>query len=257
MVKSRLSQRGAIPILSTFFISDLHLDANKPHLTAILTRFLAGPARSADALYVLGDLFEAYIGDDNDDPHQARVEGAFRALVESGVPAYCMVGNRDFLIREAFARRTGMTLIDDPTVVTIGGVRTLLSHGDRYCTNDVDYQRLRAKSRPAGWQARILALPLWLRRWIARRMRKKSMAQHARALAVGYVSDVEESVLIEEMQALGTTRLIHGHTHKPRDWTLALPGGQSGERIVLADWVEHGEALEIADDGGTRRVQLR
>lgn len=241
--------------MTTLFISDLHLDVGKPHLTAILKQFLAGPARQADALYLLGDVFETWVGDDDDSRFVREIEASLRGVADSGVSVYFMVGNRDFLIREEFARRAGLTLIADPTVVTIGGVKTLLTHGDRYCTDDEAYQRFRTKSRTEAWQRKILRLPLWVRRWIARRARKKSMAHHAKNQAAGYISDVVVDVLAAEMAEMAVTRLIHGHTHRPADHRVELPTG-AGERLVLADWREEGEALEIRDDGSYVRMRL-
>jgi UDP-2,3-diacylglucosamine hydrolase len=241
--------------VTTLLISDLHLDPGKPHLSAILQQFLAGPARQADALYLLGDVFEAWVGDDDDSPFVRDIEAALRGVADSGVSVYFMVGNRDFLVREAFAHRAGLTLISDPMVVTLGGVKTLLTHGDRYCTDDVAYQGFRAKSRTEAWQRKILRYPLWLRRWIARRARKKSMAQHKKNVAAGYISDVVSEAYVAEMQQLAVKRLIHGHTHRPADHRVELPDGD-GERLVLADWREDGEALEIRDDGTFVRMKL-
>lgn len=241
--------------VTTLLISDLHLEVDKPHLTAIFKRFLAGPARRADALYLLGDVFEVYIGDDNTAAFGREIETALRALADSGVSVYFMVGNRDFLIKEGFARRARVTLLPDPTVVTLGGVPTLLTHGDRYCTDDEAYQRFRAKSRSDAWQRKILRLPVWVRRWIASRARKKSKAHHAKNTAAGYISDVVSAQFIQEMEALSVRRLIHGHTHRPADHVVTLADG-AGERLVLADWRDEGEALEIRDDGSFVRMRL-
>lgn len=241
--------------MTTLLISDLHLDETKPQLTAILLRFLAGPARQADALYLLGDIFEAWIGDDDRSKFNQGIEEALKAVATSGVSVYFMHGNRDFMVAKAFAQRTGVTLIEDPTVVVLGGVKTLLGHGDRYCTDDLVYQAFRARSRTDGWQRRMLRLPLFIRRWIARRGRRKSMARQAAGKVAG-ISDVVQSAVVSEMHALGVSRLIHGHTHRPAEHQVELPSG-AGERIVLADWREEGEALEIRDDGTFVRMRLR
>lgn len=242
--------------MTTLLISDLHLDETKPQLTAVLLRFLAGPARQADALYLLGDVFEAWIGDDDRSAFNRSIEDALKAVVSSGVPVYFMHGNRDFMVAQAFAQRTGVILIQDPTVVTLGGVRTLLAHGDRYCINDLIYQAFRQKSRTVAWQSRMLRYPLFVRRWIARRGRRKSKALQKAGRAVGMIADVVDTALIPEMEAMGVTRLIHGHTHRPAEHVVQLQSG-AGERIVLADWREEGEALEVRDDGTFVRMRLR
>jgi UDP-2,3-diacylglucosamine hydrolase len=175
-------------------------------------------------------------------------------VVAAGVPVYFMHGNRDFMVAKDFARRTGVILLDDPTVVVLGGVRTLLSHGDRYCTDDQVYQAFRARSRTPAWQRRMLRLPLFIRRWIAQRGRRKSRA-HQAAGRMQVITDVVEQTVATEMQSLDVGRLIHGHTHRPAVHLLNLPRGQS-ERIVLADWRDVGEALEIRDDGSYVRVLL-
>ena len=176
-------------------------------------------------------------------------EGRLRTekyTTQDGVERYStfMHGNRDFMVASNFAKRTGVVLLPDPTVVTLGGVRTLLAHGDRYCTGDLVYQAFRAKSRTDAWQSRTLRYPLFIRRWTARRGRRKSMALQAKGKASGVIADVVDAALIPEMNALGVTRLIHGHTHRPAEHEVSLAAGK-GERIVLADWREEGEALEV------------
>lgn len=240
--------------MTTLLISDLHLDEQKPHLVAILLHFLAGPARRADALYLLGDVFEAWLGDDDRSAFNRRIEAALAEVVAAGVPVYFMHGNRDFLVAKDFARRTGVILLDDPTVVVLHGVRTLLSHGDRYCTDDEVYQAFRRRSRTPSWQRRVLRLPLFIRRWIAQRGRRKSRAHQAGAMQI--IMDVVEQTVATEMQSMDVGRLIHGHTHRPAVHLLNLPRGQS-ERIVLADWRDVGEALEIRDDGSYARIVLQ
>lgn len=239
--------------MSTLFISDLHLEDAKPQLTAILLRFLQEQAREADALYLLGDIFEVWIGDDAREALMETVAHALKAVAESGTKVFFMHGNRDFLLRDAFAQRAGMTLIKDPTVISLGGLSTLLTHGDRYCTNDVAYQAFRARSRTPRWQSRFLMLPLFVRKIVARYARYKSKKyQQSLEHAMG---DVVASEVTTEMNALNVKRLIHGHTHRPMVHSVALAHGM-GERIVLADWREHGEALEVRDDGSFVRHTL-
>lgn len=242
--------------MSTLLISDLHLDESRPQLTAVLLAFLAGRARRAQALYLLGDVFEAWIGDDDRSPFNERIAQALKALVDAGVPVYFMHGNRDFMVAREFAQRSGVQLLDDPTVVVLGGIRTLLSHGDRYCTADPVYQAFRARSRTPQWQRRMLRLPLFIRRWIAQRGRRKSARHKAAGTATPSISDVVDTAVAHEMQSLDVSRLIHGHTHRPAVHLLNLPRGQS-ERIVLADWRAEGEALEVGEDGSYVRVPLR
>lgn len=241
--------------MTTYLLSDLHLSRHVPHLAAIAKAFFAGPARQAEAVYLLGDFWDAWLGDDDQSAFVRDIEAALRALSDSGVPVYFMHGNRDFLVGEGFAARTGVQLLADPHVAVIGGIRTLLGHGDRYCIDDHAYQRFRARSRTPQWQRPRLALPLWLRRLIAWHGRRRSRAQQARHAAAGYVADVVEAACVEEMQRFGVRRLIHGHTHRPTEHRLALADGP-GERIVLADWREQGEALAVEADGRLRRIVL-
>ncbi len=239
--------------MTALFISDLHLEDAKPHLTAILLKFLAGSARKANELYLLGDIFEVWIGDDAGDALMTTVASALKAVSENGTKVFFMHGNRDFLLRNGFAKRAGMTLIEDPTVVELGGIPTLLTHGDRYCTDDAAYQAFRTKSRTARWQSRILMLPLFIRRALARHARNKSKKYHKTRGQM--ISDVVESEVIGEMERLNVKRLIHGHTHRPAEHSVALRSG-AGERIVLADWREQGEALEVRNDGSFVRHTL-
>lgn len=237
-----------------YFISDLHLDKDKPHLTAILVRFLSDRAPGAEALYLLGDIFEVWVGDDDNDPMMADVAKALRKLVDSGVPVYFMHGNRDFLVKERYADRCGFTLMEDPSVKVIGGVKTLLSHGDLYCTDDLAYQAFRAKSRTAAWQGKILSLPLFVRKMIARYGRAKSKRHYQKYGAVK-ISDLVASEFIPAMEAAGVMRFIHGHTHRPAVHSIPLSTGE-GERIVLADWRDVGEALAVLPDGSYQRIVL-
>lgn len=237
-----------------YFISDLHLDKDKPHLTEILLRFLRDKAPSAKALYLLGDIFEVWVGDDDTDPMMADVAQALRTLVNTGVPVYFMHGNRDFLVKERYAERCGFTLMEDPTVQVIGGVKTLLSHGDLYCTDDAAYQAFRSKSRTPQWQQKILSLPLFVRKLIARYGRAKSKRHYQKYGAVK-ISDLVASEFIPAMEAAGVHRFIHGHTHRPAVHPVSLSSGE-GERIVLADWRDVGEALAVWPDGSYQRIVL-
>ena len=171
--------------MSTLFVSDLHLDPERPAITALFGRFLDGQARGADALYILGDLFEAWVGDDDPSAAGAFVAERLRALVDAGVPTYFLRGNRDFLLGEAYAARCGMTLLDDPTVVDLYGTPTLLLHGDLLCTDDTAYQQFRAQTRDPRWQAQFLAQPLAARLAFAAQARAASQARYGELVAKG------------------------------------------------------------------------
>ena len=153
--------------MTTLFISDLHIDPGAPEIAQQLVDFLAKDARKAEALYVLGDLFEAWIGDDDPEPHYSMVQDAFTEFTRLRIPTFFMHGNRDFLIGQQFAQRTGIALLDDPVVHEVEGTRVLLSHGDRYCTDDVEYQTVRKTVRDPAWQQQVLSLPIEARRQMA------------------------------------------------------------------------------------------
>jgi len=237
--------------MATLFIADLHLDPARPQITDLFERYLAGAeVRHADALYILGDLVEAWIGDDDDAELPARIAAATRAVRDAGVPVYFMVGNRDFLLGQAFAERAGLTLLDDGTVHDIHGCRTLLMHGDVLCTDDVAYQAVRKQVRTREWQAQILAMPLQARRAFAARAREDSKAHTGSTMES--IMDVNADAVAEAMRKAGVTRLIHGHTHRPavHDFQLA---GAPAQRIVLGDWYEQGSVLRVDAD----KVELR
>lgn len=219
--------------MATHFIADLHLrDAHDPNASR-LKRYLDGPARSADALYVLGDLFDVWIGDDGSMETHAGVLDHFADLARAGIPAYFMRGNRDFAVGEAFVAHSRMQIVDDPIVVDLHGIPTLLSHGDVFCTDDIAHQAFRAKYTDPRWRARMHKIPLWLRRRLARRARRKSSQGKTRKPA--RIMDVNAETVREFMHARGVSRLIHGHTHRPDTHTLEIDG-ESATRIVLADW---------------------
>jgi UDP-2,3-diacylglucosamine hydrolase len=241
--------------VTTLFISDLHLDAEKPHLTEIFLVFIRDQAGEANALYLLGDIFEVWVGDDDDAELVTTVADELRTAAGTGLKIYFMHGNRDFLVGKAFAERAGVHLIEDPTVTNIEGVRTILAHGDRYCTDDLAYQAFRLKSRDPEWQAKILRLPLFMRRLIAWYGRRKSKAGHRAKAAAGMISDVVEREIVAEFERQGATRMIHGHTHRPAVHVHRTQLGPA-ERIVLSDWREFGEALMVRDDGTYARLVL-
>ncbi|MDQ6646511.1 MAG: UDP-2,3-diacylglucosamine diphosphatase [Pseudomonadota bacterium] len=237
--------------MTTLFISDLHLDPARPQITALFEDYLASDeVRHADALYILGDLVEAWIGDDDDAELPRRIATATSAVRQAGVAVYFMVGNRDFLLGEAFAERAGMTLLDDGTVHDIEGQPTLLMHGDVLCTDDVAYQAVRQQVRSPQWQAHVLSMPLAARRALADQAREDSRA-HTGSTMEG-IMDVNAKAVVEAMREAGATRLIHGHTHRPAAHSLTVDG-KIAERIVLGDWYEHGSVLRVDGDGATLR----
>jgi UDP-2,3-diacylglucosamine hydrolase len=236
----------------TLLASDLHLDAEAPWAIDAFLAFLAGPARSADSLYLLGDLFEAWVGDDDDDPANARACDGLAALTRTGVPVYALHGNRDFLLGEAFEKRTGVKLLADPVMVQLHGVATLLSHGDVFCTEDHAYQELRGIVRQPAWQCRFLSLPLDTRRTLARAARAGSKAHTQRQVPV--LMDVNPAAVTRAIQATGARRLIHGHTHRPAIHRFEVDG-QTAERVVLAPWYEAASCVAI-DAAGVREVPL-
>ena len=226
----------------TLLASDIHLDAEAPWAIDAFLAFLEGPARAAAALYLLGDLFEAWVGDDDDDAATMRACEGMAALTCAGVPLYVMHGNRDFLLGEAYAARCGMRLMPEAGVVDIEGRPTLLLHGDTLCTDDVAYQAFRRQTRDPRWQAQMLAQPLAVRRALARQARAES-AKHM-AGAAPEIMDVNSDAVAAAFAAHGVDRMIHGHTHRPAIHSIALAGRQA-ERVVLGDWYEHGSVLQV------------
>jgi len=230
----------------TLFASDLHLDSEAPWAIDAFLKFLEGEARGAEALYLLGDLFEVWVGDDDDNPDNARACAGLSALSASGVPVYALHGNRDFLLGGPFEARTGVKLLPDPVKVDLYGVPTLLSHGDVFCTEDASYQQLRSIVRRPRWQAGFLSLPLAARRELASAARAGSKAHTGRTIPT--IMDVNPDAVVRAMRATGTTRLIHGHTHRPDIHELSLDGTRA-ERVVLAPWYEAASCLSVSPDG--------
>ena len=229
--------------MSSLFISDLHLDEARPQIVDLYTRFLKQEARNAEALYILGDLFESWIGDDDDSVLAQQVAAATRALHDSGVPVFFMHGNRDFLLGADYAARAGMTLLTDPTIVELGGERVLLMHGDTLCTDDIDYQKFRTLVRNPEWQRQFLSKPLVERRAFAAQARGESRKQTA--MKAAEIMDVNQAAVEAALREHGVRRMIHGHTHRPATHRFELEG-QSAERIVLGDWYEQSSVAKFA-----------
>lgn len=237
---------------AALFVSDLHIDAAHPAIGLRFVEFLARDAREATALYVLGDLFESWVGDDDPDDAQRAVIAALRDLATHGVPCFVMHGNRDFLIGERFAAVSGATLLPDPVLITLYGERALVMHGDALCTGDLAYQRLRATVRDPGWQRRFLALPVAARRTLAGAARAGSRAHNAGLAPV--IADVESPSVAVALRAAGVGTLIHGHTHRPGIHRFDVDG-IARTRIVLGDWYDTGSALRW-DSGGFELMRL-
>jgi len=233
----------------TLFISDLHLSPKRPALVAAFHDFMRGPARGASALYALGDLFDAWVGDDQlREPLAAGVAAAFAALAAAGTRIYLQRGNRDFLLGERFAQASGATLLGDAVVHDLHGTPTLIMHGDQLCTDDVDYQRFRAWWRVPKHRQRFLALPYFARRGIAAVLRAGS--RRATANKPELIMDVNAEAVAAAFREHGVTRLIHGHTHRPARHKLVVDGRRC-ERWVLADWYSTASYLRCSEDSVT------
>jgi UDP-2,3-diacylglucosamine hydrolase len=216
----------------TLFISDLHLDSSRPAVTRALAGFLQ-QHHGCDALYVLGDLFEAWLGDDDDSPLAAEVAALFKDFTASGTPLYLMQGNRDFLLGQDFCHAVGAQLLPDPTVIELYGQPTLLMHGDSLCTADGGYQEFRKTARDPAWQAEILGHTLDERRAFAVTLR--AMSKDANSNKADDIMDVSPTTVTSEMENHQVRQLIHGHTHRPARHDIA-----TGTRWVLGDWESHG-----------------
>lgn len=230
------------------FISDLHLGPKNPLLAAAFARYLAGPARGIEALYILGDLLDAWPGDDAlTDPTAQAVVGALSALAAGGTQLFVMVGNRDFMIGDAFAQAASATLIVEPFPVVLGAMPALLMHGDALCTDDVDYQQFRTVVRNPQWQAAMMAKPLAERLALAASLQMQS--EHAKQGKSGEIMDVNADAVAETFRAAGFPCLIHGHTHRPNQHTMDVDGHRC-ERWVLHDWRERAEWLAWTPQDG-------
>jgi UDP-2,3-diacylglucosamine hydrolase len=222
------------------FVSDLHLDAAAPQAIAQFEGFLEHEARGADSLYILGDLFEAWVGDDDPEPERDRVCRALLRATSAGLPCFILHGNRDFLFGAGFSARTGVRVLPDPVLAELDGTPVLLSHGDLLCTDDHSYQELRSMVRAPGWQRRFLALPLAARSLLADAARAGSRAHTARI--VPQIMDVNESAVLAAFRASGARWLIHGHTHRPGVEEYRIDG-ERALRLVLGAWYREGSYL--------------
>lgn len=229
--------------MATLFVSDLHLQGEHTPAAGLFRRFLGAQAAAAEALYILGDLFEAWLGDDLIPPEHLDIIAALRTLSDSGVPVYLMHGNRDFLLGEDFARRSGCTLLPDPCLIDLYGRPTLLMHGDLLCSDDLPYQQLRRQLRDPRWIADFLAKPVDERIAFARQLRDTSKEEIGRK--ADYEMDANAATVAAYLQQYGVSRLIHGHTHRPALHTL--PDGS--QCLVLGAWEKHGSVLYCDEEG--------
>ncbi|AGN87528.1 UDP-2,3-diacylglucosamine hydrolase [Enterobacter sp. R4-368] len=231
-------------MVATLFIADLHLQTEEPAITAGFLRFLAGTAREADALYILGDLFEAWIGDDDPNPLHQQIAQAIKAVVDSGVPCYFIHGNRDFLLGQRFAQACGMQLLPQEQVLNLYGRSVLIMHGDTLCTDDAGYQAFRAKVHQPWLQKLFLTLPLFIRRRIAAKMRAGSKAANSsKSLSI---MDVNQHAVVEAMEKHQVQWLIHGHTHRPAVHELTANNAPAF-RAVLGAWHSEGSMVRVSE----------
>ncbi len=236
--------------MSRLFVSDVHLDTGASAAVEQFLDFLQTHAAGAEALYILGDLFEVWVGDDEIDADKRRVCAALRRLTTSGVACFVIHGNRDFLLGRDFSRDTGCRLLSDPVVAELDGERVLLTHGDALCTDDHAYQELRSVVRTAPWQRRFLALPFADRELLANQARAGSKEHTARTIPT--IMDVNPQAVETAYRVAGVRRMIHGHTHRPGIHDT-LVDGTPAQRIVLGAWYEQGSYL-VYDQG---RYELR
>lgn len=238
--------------MSTLFISDLHLSGERKNITNLFIDFLDKRASKADALYILGDLFEVWMGDDMILPDYVPCINKMKQLADNGLPLYVMQGNRDFLMAEQFSSLSGASLIDDPTVIDLYGTPTLLMHGDTLCTDDIDYQKFRTMVRDPLWQKDFLAKTSDERLAMAAKLREAS--KDAMSNKTMDIMDVNQDAVEKAMLDHGIHQLIHGHTHRPAIHDF-MANEQDMKRIVLGDWYEQGSVL-VCDEKGCELESL-
>lgn len=232
--------------MTTLFISDLHLEASQPEIGEQFMSFLGTEARAAEALYILGDLFDAWLGDDDPNPYYGEMKTALRELVDAGVPVSFMHGNRDFMIGEDFANETGVSILADPVVVKLYGQDVLLCHGDALCTDDAHYLKMRAMTRDPEWQAMMRAKSIEERIVFAIQARQESIAR-SESLS-DEIMDVNQDAVVALLREHGVDTMLHGHTHRPAVHEVDL-GDRTATRIVLGDWYEQGSVVRWDENG--------
>lgn len=231
--------------MTTLFISDLHLSPLRPDITDCFLDFMTTEAVHAEKLYVLGDLFEFWIGDDDDSPFNILIKDAFKALTQQGVECYFTQGNRDFLLNKRFCKETGVQLLDDHTVINIDGESVLVMHGDTLCIDDIKYQEFRAKVHQPWLQWVFNRIPLFIRQRIVKNVQDKIKAKKQHKTLT--IMDVTQSEVEKVMSEKGVKRLIHGHTHRP-DVHSFINNDEKMIRIVLGDWYKQGSILEYKNN---------
>ena len=238
--------------MSTLFISDLHLSGERENITELFIQFLDQRASHADALYILGDLFEVWPGDDMIQPDYEECISKMKALADNGLPLFIMQGNRDFLMAEKFSEVSGASLIEDPAVIDLYGTPTLLMHGDTLCTDDVDYQKFRTMVRNPRWKEDFFAKPNEERLAMTSKYRKVSKEETSKKSMD--IMDVNQNTVEQVMLEKNIRQLIHGHTHRPaiHDFTV---DNKNMKRIVLGDWFEQGSVL-VCDENGCKLEPL-
>jgi len=229
----------------TYFIADLHLANNRPDITSCFLRFLKYEAVKAQSLYILGDLFEAWIGDDDDSTYLTTIATALKTLSGFGTKIYYIHGNRDFLLGQGFAKKSAMILLPEIELINLYSKDIVIMHGDTLCTKDIAYQKFRKKSRSWWWQALIKSLPLFVRKKIAADYRKRSAA--ATAVKSQDIMDVTPEEVVNCLENYQCQLLIHGHTHRPAKHEL-IANSKKAQRIVLGDWYEQGAWLKVTPD---------
>lgn len=233
----------------TLFVSDLHLTVARPDTVSRFLKFLTDRAPKSEQLFILGDLFDAYLGDDDLSSPYREVRTHLKRLTKAGTTVFFQAGNRDFLLGEKFAEATGVTLLGDYAVLDLYGVPTLLTHGDLLCTDDIGYQTARKRIRTPEWRAYALGKPLWIRRLYARWYRFKSgRDKGGKSLEI---MDANPEAILEAIDRHGAQRLIHGHTHRPHIHSLKTPSGMM-ERVVLPEW-NGKEWLLVVDESGAHQ----
>lgn len=211
-------------------------------------------AKSADALYILGDLFEYWLGDDDPDPEKRNIVRSIRGVADAGVPTFVMRGNRDFMMGTRFERDTGAKILTDPCVITVGNKKIVVSHGDLLCTDDHQYQQYRARMNKPWMLWLLRTSPLWFRSWLATRGRRRS--KEVSAAKPEFLMDVNQDTVEQTLDQFGVDLMIHGHTHRPNVHHFSNDKGQSQTRIVLGDWYEQGSLLRFEPDGSFELEQL-
>lgn len=233
--------------MHTYFISDLHLSEDRPDIIQAFLDFLQQQAPEAEALYILGDLFEFWIGDDDKTPVAKQVEQALKALCDKGVPSYFIHGNRDFMVGKAYAKRCGMTLLEEEKLVELYGQKVLILHGDTLCTDDVGYQEYREVTQKLWLRRLFLLLPLFVRQKIANKIRSKSkQANTSKSLGI---MDVNQQAVEQRFEQQAIDYMIHGHTHRPDIHSIEQADNTSKYRVVLGDWYQQMSVLKIDQNG--------